>query len=120
MGGFLKTMNQPKIIAYLKPTCGWSNGVRAVLKKYDLPYDDRDIINDPAQRQEMIEKSGQMLSPCVEIDGRMLADISGEEVEAYLLANRLVAANERTPEAPINQPCADETPRAAGIQFVQK
>ena len=70
--------------------------------------------------QLMIEKSGQMLSPCVEIDGRMLADISGEEVEAYLLANRLVAANERTPEAPINQPCADETPRGAGIQFVQK
>ena len=29
-------MNKPKIIAYLKPTCGWSNGVRAVLRKYDL------------------------------------------------------------------------------------
>ena len=28
-------METPKIIAYLKPTCGWSNGVRAVLKKYD-------------------------------------------------------------------------------------
>jgi len=26
-------METPKIIAYLKPTCGWSNGVRAVLKK---------------------------------------------------------------------------------------
>ena len=71
-------MNKPKIIAYLKPSCGWSNGVRAVLKKYDLPYEDRDIINDPLQRQEMIEKSGQMLSPCVEIDSHMLADVSGE------------------------------------------
>ena len=49
-------MSQPKIIAYLKPTCGWSNGVRAVLRKYELPFEDRDIINDPAQRQEMIEK----------------------------------------------------------------
>src|SRR5689334_17893395 len=62
-------MNKPKIIAYLKPTCGWSQGVRAIMRKYDLPYEDRDIINDPAQRQEMIEKSGQMLSPCVEITG---------------------------------------------------
>ena len=76
-------MDKPKIIAYLKPTCGWSQGVRAVLRKYDLPFEDRDIINDPLQRQEMIEKSGQMLSPCVEINGQMLADISGEEVEAY-------------------------------------
>jgi glutaredoxin len=110
-------MDKPKIIAYLKPSCGWSMGVRAVLKKYDLPYEDRDIINDPVQRQEMIEKSGQMLSPCVEIGGRMLPDISGEEVEAFLLANKLVSPNERTPEAPINQPCANEMNQAVPLPF---
>ena len=110
-------MSNKHIIAYLKPTCGWSNGVRAVLKKYDLAYEDRDIINDPMQRQEMIEKSGQMLSPCVEIDGKMLADVSGEEVEAYLLANRIVAANDRLPDAPTNQPCANEMPESAPLQF---
>ena len=119
-GGFLTIMNQPKITAYLKPSCGWSNGVRAVLKKYELTFEDRDIINDPVQRQEMIEKSGQMLSPCVEVDGRMLADVSGEEVEAYLLSNKLVSANERAPEAPIDQPCANEMPQGASIQFVRK
>src|ERR1044071_903644 len=98
----LITMNTPKIIAYLKPQCGWSNGVRAIMRKYDLPYEDRDIINDPAQRQEMIEKSGQMLSPCVEVNGRMLPDVSGEEVEAYLLSNNLVTQNNRAPDAPTN------------------
>ena len=110
-------MTKPKIIAYLKPTCGWSQGVRAVLRKYDLPYEDRDIINDPMQRQEMIEKSGQMLSPCVEINGHMLADISGEEVEAWMLANNVVAQNNRTPDAPINQPCAHEMPQEAPLNF---
>ena len=120
MGGILQTMNNPKIIAYLKPSCGWSNGVRAVLRKYELPYEDRDIINDPAQRQEMIEKSGQMLSPCVEVNGRMLADVSGEEVEAFLLANQLVAPSQRSPEAPINQPCANEAPPGASVQFLRK
>lgn len=110
-------MEKPKIIAYLKPTCGWSMGVRAVLKKYDLPYEDRDIINDPLQRQEMIEKSGQMLSPCVEINGRMLADVSGEEVESWLLANRIVTPNDRTVGVPINQPCADEAPASVPLQF---
>src|ERR1044072_7623699 len=113
-------MNKPKIIAYLKPTCGWSNGVRAVLKKHDLPYEDRDIINNPAQRQEMIEKSGQMLSPCVEIDGRMLADVSGDEVEAFLLSNNLVTPNDRAPESPTNQACAHEAPQDAPVQFLRK
>jgi monothiol glutaredoxin len=112
------TMNKPKIIAYLKPHCGWSQGVRAIMRKYDLPFEDRDIINDPAQRQEMIEKSGQMLSPCVEVNGKMLPDISGEEVEAYLLANNLVQANNRQPDAPTNQPCAHEMPQSPiSMQF---
>ena len=111
------TMSKPTIIAYLKPSCGWSQGVRAIMRKYDLPFEDRDIINDAAHRQEMIEKSGQMLSPCVEVNGRMLPDISGEEVEAYLLANNLVANNDRTPDAPTNQPCAHEMPQAAPMQF---
>jgi|SRR5580658_5113068 monothiol glutaredoxin len=106
-------MDKPKIIAYLKPSCGWSQGVRAVLRKYDLPYEDRDIINDPNQRQEMIEKSGQMLSPCVEINGQMLPDISGEEVEQFLLSRGLAARNDRKPDAPIDQPCAHEVPLKA-------
>ena len=78
-------MEKPKIIAYLKPHCGWSQGVRAVLRKYELPFEDRDIWNDPRQRMEMIQKSGQELSPCVEVDGKMLPDISGEELEAWLV-----------------------------------
>ena len=110
-------MSEPKIIAYLKPSCGWSMGVRAVLKKYDLKYEDRDIINDPVQRQEMIEKSGQMLSPCVEVNGKMLPDISGEEVETYLLTNNIVSANSRIPDAPTNQPCAHEMPHSAPLSF---
>ena len=112
-------MNKPKVIAYLKPSCGWSQGVRAVLRKYDLPFEDRDIINDALQRQEMIEKSGQMLSPCVEVNGQMLPDISGDEVEAYLLANQLVQANDRAADAPTNQPCAHEMPQSAPLSFKQ-
>ena len=107
-------MEKPKIVAYLKPSCGWSQGV---LRKYDLPYEDRDIINDTAQRQEMIEKSGQMLSPCVEVNGTMLPDISGEEVEAYLLANSLVQPNAEAPDAPTNQPCAHEMPGPTALNF---
>ncbi len=110
-------MNKPNIIAYLKPTCGWSQGVRAVLRKYDLLFDDRDIINDPAQRQEMIDKSGQMLSPCVEIDGHLLADVSGQEVEEYLVAHGLVQADTRAAEAPTNQGCAHEQPEESPLVF---
>jgi glutaredoxin len=97
-----------KIKAYLKPTCGWSNGVRAIFAKYQLPYEDIDIINSPANYAEMVQRSGQSLSPCVDLDGVMLADVSGEEIEKYMLANELVQANDIAPAVPTDRACTDE------------
>ena len=91
--------------------------MRAVLRKHNLPFEDRDILGDPAQRQDMIEKSGQMLSPCVEVNGVMLADVSGDEVEAYLLSHQLVEPTDRSADAPTNQACAHEAPAEAPISF---
>ena len=51
---------------------------------------DKDIINNPDIYAEMVQKSGQPLSPCVEINGQMLADVSGEEVEAWMVENGVV------------------------------
>lgn len=96
------------IKAYLKPHCGWSNGVRAIMRKYALEYEDIDIINNRANYAEMVQKSGQPLSPCVEIDGVMLADVSGEEVENYLLSNDLVKPTNTSVDAPTNAGCSDE------------
>ena len=97
-----------KIKAYLKPHCGWSMGVRAIMDKYDLKYDDLDIINNQDIYAEMLEKSGQPLSPCVEIDGVMLADVSGEEVENYMISNKLVQESTNQTSVPTNSPCSDE------------
>lgn len=97
-----------KIKAYLKPYCGWSNGVRAIMRKHNLEYEDIDIINVRANYEEMVRKSGQPLSPCVEIDGVMLADISGEEVENYMLANNLVKPNAAPVNVALNAGCSAE------------
>ena len=97
-----------KIKAYLKPHCGWSNGVRAIMQKHGLAYEDIDIISNRANYEEMVRKSGQPLSPCVEIDGVMLADISGEEVENYMLANNLVQDSGAKPDIATNAGCSSE------------
>ncbi len=104
----MKNSQTPKIVAYLKPSCGWSGGIRAILQKYGLPYEDRDIINNPAQREEMIRKSGQTLSPCVEVDGHMLADVSGDEVEMWLVSKGLVARSDAQTPVSTNSSCSEE------------
>ena len=108
-------MNKPEITAYLKTHCGWSRGVRAVFEKYELPYTEKDIILNPSFRFEMEQLSGQPLSPCVIINGKMLADISGEEVEAYMLQNGLVGESANSTSVPLNAPCSDEE-HAAMVQ----
>ncbi len=97
-----------KIKAYLKPQCGWSRGVRAIMRKYRLEYEDIDVAGDRANHEEMMRKSGQPLSPCVEIDGVMLADISGEELENYLRANNLVEPSDSVADEPTNVGCTGE------------
>jgi glutaredoxin len=110
-------MENPQIVAFVKTHCGWSNGVRAVLKKYNLPYEEKDIIQNPAFRWEMEQKSGQPLSPCVEVNGTMLADISGEELEEYLVSHQLVAASPAATDVPLNAPCPPEQHEAANVVF---
>lgn len=108
-----------KIKAYLKPSCGWSNGVRAVMRKYDLAYEDIDIIGHRANYAEMVSKSGQALSPCVEIDGVMLADVSGEEVENYLLSNDLIQPVEVAADGPTNCGCSKREPASIATKTVR-
>src|SRR6185503_8211221 len=100
-------MDTPEITAYLKTYCGWSAGVRAVLSKYNLKYTEKDIIQNPAFRWEMETKSGQPLSPCVEVNGTMLPDISGEELEQWMLQNGIVGQSDRTTNVPLNSACSD-------------
>ena len=78
-----------EINAYLKPQCGWSMGVRAIMGKYDLKYNDLDIVNNP--------------------------DIYAKMVENYLLGNNLVAPSGVDPSAPTNSPCSDEEHAARAL-----
>lgn len=78
------------------------------MRKYELPFEEKDIIKNPAFRWEMEQRSGQSLSPCVEINGHMLPDISGEEVEKWLIENNLLQSNDAPADAPTNSACTDE------------
>ena len=101
-------MSQPKIVGYMKPSCGWSRGVRAVFDKNGLEYEDLDIINNSDNFQEMVEKTGQPLQPCVQIDDVMLVDVSGDEVESYLLHKEIVSQNNTDVGVATDSACTDE------------
>ncbi len=104
-----------EITAYLKTTCGWSEGVRSIFRKYGLEYEEKDIIKNPAYRWEMEQKSGQPLSPCVVVNGTMLPDVSGEDVEAWMTEQGLIQESTDAADAPIDSSCTDEQHAAMDI-----
>ena len=94
-------------IAYLKQQCGWSRGVREVLAKYGIDYEER-LINEPENFQEMVDKTGQTQQPCVQLsDNLILADISGEELMEYLDENGHDAVDEGDSSVPLDRSCTD-------------
>lgn len=102
----------------MKPSCGWSNGVRAVLAKYELDYEDKDIINVSENFFEMVSKTGQRLQPSMAINGEILADVSGEEVEAYLLEKGLVTPSSAEIGVPLDEACGPDDVHEE-VPFVQ-
>ena len=94
-------------IAYLKQQCGWSRGVREVLAKYGKEYEERQI-HDPVNFQEMVEKTGQTNQPCVQLaDNLILVDVSGEELQEYLIENGHDQAD-TDGAIPLDRSCSDE------------
>lgn len=108
----------PAIVAWMKPFCGWSNGVRAVFLKYGLKFDDRDIINNATHFAEMVERTGQTMQPCVVIDDHVLIDVSGEDVEAWLIEHNYVEQSDKEPDVPIDRACENEAePKPVSLQM---
>ena len=64
------------------------------LGKYGLEYEDKDIVNDPYNYAEMVRLTGQYLQPSLQVGEEILPDVSGEEVETYLLDKGIVRSME--------------------------
>lgn len=73
-----------KIIVYTKKGCPWCNGVRDLLNKKKVKFEEREVLSNPKYYKELIEKSGQKLIPTLDIDGEIIADSDKDEVFAYL------------------------------------
>ena len=107
--------SKPKVTAYLKEQCGWSRGVRSVLSKYNLSYEER-TLNSAENYQEMIQLSNQTQQPTLQVNDVVLADVSGAEVEKFLLTNKYI--DEILPQndgVDIGVSCTDEEERAKFI-----
>ena len=76
--------NCMKITLYKKAGCPWSAAVMGFLNELNIPYEIKNITSNPAYAEELKTASGQCMSPSIDVDGRMLADASVEDLAKVL------------------------------------
>ena len=54
---------------YSTKTCPWCVRVKDFLSENDIPFTEADVGTDQKAAKEMVEKSGQMGVPVVDVDG---------------------------------------------------
>jgi len=73
-----------KVIVYSTQTCPYCDMVKNFLKEKEVEFEEIDVGSDKEKAQEMVEKSGQMGVPVVEIGGEMVVGFNKERIDELL------------------------------------
>jgi glutaredoxin-like YruB-family protein len=73
-----------KIKVYSTPTCPYCHLAKEFLKEMNVDFEDIDVSQNEEAAQEMIEKSGQMGVPVIDIDGEIIIGFNRAEIERIL------------------------------------
>jgi len=73
-----------KVSIYSTPTCHYCKLAKDFFNAHNVPYEEFDVASDIVKRQEMVEKSGQMGVPVIQIDSEVIVGFSEEELAQML------------------------------------
>ncbi|MCX5713386.1 MAG: glutathione S-transferase N-terminal domain-containing protein [Candidatus Omnitrophica bacterium] len=69
---------------YSTPTCPYCIRAKQFLKENNIVFDDLDISSNAQAGEEMIEKSGQMGVPVLDIDGEIIVGFDKPRISQAL------------------------------------
>ena len=71
---------------YSTPTCPWCIKAKDFLKERGVEFEDLDISSNEEARKEIMEKSGQMGVPVLDIDGKIIIGFDQDAINEALNA----------------------------------
>ncbi len=73
-----------QVKVYSTPTCPYCHKAKDFLNEKKVEFDDIDVAENQEAAKEMIEKSGQMGVPVLDIDGKIIVGFDQEALEEAL------------------------------------
>jgi len=77
-------MKEHKVKVYSTSTCPWCKKIKEFLTEKKVKFDDIDVGANQEAANEMVEKSGQMGVPVIDIDGKIIVGFDKEALEKAL------------------------------------
>jgi len=73
-----------KTIVYSTETCPWCHTAKDFLKENNIEFTSKDISKDPQARTELLQKTGQLAVPVLDISGTIIIGFDQEAIEKAL------------------------------------
>ena len=73
-----------KVTVYSTPTCHFCIKLKEYLDEKSVEYEAIDVGANPDKAQEMMEKSGQMGVPVVDIEGQIIVGFDKDKIDQEL------------------------------------
>lgn len=73
-----------QIKIYSTPTCPYCKMAKAFLKENDIQFTDINVADDEAAAKEMVDKSGQMGVPVIDIEGQIIVGFDKNKLKNAL------------------------------------
>ena len=77
-------MKTKTVKIYSTPTCHYCNLAKAFFMEKGIKYEEFNVATDMAKRKEMVDKSGQMGVPVIDIGGNITVGFDEEEISRLL------------------------------------
>lgn len=72
------------ITIYSTPSCVYCNMAKTFFKANNVPFTDYNVATDLAKRKEMIDKTGQMGVPVIDLNGEIVIGFNEEKLKSTL------------------------------------
>jgi len=73
-----------KVTIYSTPTCPFCIRAKQFLKENNIQYTDIDVSTDKVKAQEMVDLSGQMGVPVIDVGGKIVVGFDKEKIKEAL------------------------------------
>lgn len=73
-----------KVVLYGTKTCPWCDKAEAFLKENNVKFEKKNVGEDSAARSEMLDKSGQLGVPVIDVEGTIIVGFDREKLKKSL------------------------------------